>query len=1500
MDSDNIKKNKTVEKVASLFRYIYELNKLRKKTILNVKDYEWSLFVNNLPDDSENVKLYYRDRVEDDTIDIEHDIILSVHKPEFQSCPNPPDTLSKWLRYGWDDFHKVAECFPSLSYKKYNPVTAADELVSINFADDSIRVSDFENWLKFRDIWAANQKRIEAVRNLFITLYSEYYALKRDAETKEIIVANGIFCDAENRSVCHPLLTHRVKLDYDPDKNIMYIRDTDAESELYTDVLQNLSEINLSDINELRESLLENDYHPLDRNDTPDFLKILIRQLSSDSIFSAEGVPDKWQQHNRFLMYLNPCFIIRKRPDGTLKAIEKINEAITDGCDIPSTLVDLVDGGKIEVSQEFHEYSIEEQLAEVGGESIDVLLSKAANREQLEIAKRIEKYNAVLVQGPPGTGKTHTIANLAGYFIAQGKSVLITSHTSKALSVLKEKLVAGLQNLCVSLIDDNNKDMERAIDGITDYMSRTTSFELKRDMDSLAEERRFIIKRLGEVRRNIYRILHQESESIVYRGEGITPSAAARFVNENKEKLNYIPGRVHKEAEMPLSFDELIELYRSNGDISEYVQMELACELPAPDELLSPNEFTELCKNLSCLEEKLALTNKQADVRVSNLPEQQGVMISLTSGDCLVKYPDNNLLKDLLEYCNNYSDIEEWKRAVAADGKAGGGYRERWLTLIEQINTVNKLGAEFANRGLGKDIEIAEGTDLHSVLPLLHKVKGFFDKDGKLPFGFKLFYSDCNKALQSVLINGVKPASSSDCAVIINYIELELARNICGKYWENLLVPYGIAEFSHLGVEPERKAGKYVEPIKYFLDWHKNECQVFLDKVKAVGFPEKEICGISDLDSEQDIINKQLNAIHNVIPAYCKILLDINTIEEYKSNFEKLSEKISCGSRINSTILQKLNTAVINRDSESYRESYSALSEVYEKYNLQIKRNEYIKRMEPYAPDWAEAIRNRIEIHGESAVPHDVEDAWKWKQLSLIVEEITSVSLEQYQEESRQLSKQYRNATAKYAEKSGWYHLLKRTEENLDLKQALQGWKQIVKKIGKGTGKNAPMYKAEARRKMVHCQKAVPAWIMPINKAMETLNPSENKFDIVIVDEASQSDISSLAILYMGKKLIIVGDDKQVSPMAIGLENEQIKNLRDMYLHEEIPNRINYDAKTSIYDIAMTTYQPLMLREHFRCVPDIIGYCNNLSYDGKILPLRSASSSTLLPAIINYRVDGTRDGKNKINEKEAEVIVELIKKCIAKPEYDGKTFGVISLLGDEQAKRIQALIERNLPPKEIEERRILCGNSANFQGDERDVIFLSMVDSADGDGPLSLMGYGTDDAYRKRYNVAVSRAKDQLWVVNSLDPSIDLKAGDLRKGLLEYAKDPHAATVRKAEIERKADSPFEIAVVTELTNRGYHIIQQKEVGAYRIDMVAVCGEKEVAVECDGERWHSSSEQIRRDMERQAILERLGWYFIRIRGSEFYRDKEKVIQRVVDELEKQGIMPEAMLMKTNRL
>lgn len=92
-----------------------------------------------------------------------------------------------------------------------------------------------------------------------------------------------------------------------------------------------------------------------------------------------------------------------------------------------------------------------------------------------------------------------------------------------------------------------------------------------------------------------------------------------------------------------------------------------------------------------------------------------------------------------------------------------------------------------------------------------------------------------------------------------------------------------------------------------------------------------------------------------------------------------------------------------------------------------------------------------------------------------------------------------------------------------------------------------------------------------------------------------------------------------------------------------------------------------------------------------------------------------------------------------------------------------------------------------------------------------------------------------------------------------------------------------------LVASGYRVQPQWPVGAYRIDLVVEGNTRRLAVECDGEQWHTP-EQLDRDLERQAILERLGWVFIRIRGSLFFRDPDAAMAPVFSKLDHLGIEP----------
>jgi very-short-patch-repair endonuclease len=151
------------------------------------------------------------------------------------------------------------------------------------------------------------------------------------------------------------------------------------------------------------------------------------------------------------------------------------------------------------------------------------------------------------------------------------------------------------------------------------------------------------------------------------------------------------------------------------------------------------------------------------------------------------------------------------------------------------------------------------------------------------------------------------------------------------------------------------------------------------------------------------------------------------------------------------------------------------------------------------------------------------------------------------------------------------------------------------------------------------------------------------------------------------------------------------------------------------------------------------------------------------------------------------------------------------------------------------------------------------------------------------------RVQDQMWLVHSLSAQTDLKPDDLRRQLIEYLEDPSHLVRALEEKNKRTESVFERDVLKGLVRAGYRVTPQWRVGAYRIDLVIEANEKRMAVECDGDRYHPL-DNLGQDMERQAVLERMGWVLSRIRGSEFFRDADRAMAPVFAKLESLDIVP----------
>ena len=1438
--------------IIALYQYIAEVVKSIKTEKKDIHNEEWCYFLEELPKYS-GITLNYLDNKNN----LANQKILQVEKLPFLEPLAIDKELLEWISGDWGDYKSPIKLLSEKIIKEND----ASKVVNISKKEKEI----LDKLLKDRKLWVEEQKKIEVVRNLFDTLYNKYLVLDRDSDTLELVVANGLV-KVPNEDICYPILLKKVNFSIDTEKNIISITDASDNDfitqELYLNFLAEVENINLDKVFYLEDKIVENNIHPISKNDTiKDFFREFIHNLNPRAQFIEDL--DKKNKESVITIEWKPILFIRKKDDGKVEAINNIIKDIENGGEIPEYLSELV--GVIGSDKRAVE------------PIPDILFTKETNNEQIEIIKSLYSHRAVVVQGPPGTGKTHTIANLLGHFLAEGKNVLITSQTKKALDVLKEKIPTDIQDLCISMLDDDSSDLGNSVESISEKLGYLNLETLKNEYEEIENQRNELKEDIKNIKRKIFNIKYQESHPIIYNNESITLREAGEFLRKNQRELDRIPGIVSSGVTCPINNENLTFLKSGyKKSVSKEEEKEIELGLNKLSDFWTLEEFKEMLENKKEIMSRLDLLLKNKKYHINDN----------------LFYVDDKMLIDLDKF-KNYSgidkiipedlkSIEDWKKDVCIAGTENSGDRKIWLEFIKDIRRLYDLTNMTKDQLFKKEV-VYKDIDVSTAKKLIIGLKKGIERPG---FFFKHRLRKARKQISDkVTINNRILETLYDCNVALEYTTLIELKENTKNTWNILMTGNSLLENSN-NKNLYKQLYSYADQMEYLLNWYDREKKTFLHKIENAGFEKLNI----NKTEGNPIYVDEVNQIFDFIPSLEELIAIGKIALEYREVDTKRSEylvKIENIIKENSHLGREIKNAILNENIDKYSETLEKLRVLSEKEVLYKKYKDLLHNVKAVANSWGEELENGL--FNEKI--ENIYNVWRYKQISQKLKELAEKPYFNLQADILEKTEELKKLTIDLVTKKAWYNIIKFLEEkdNLAISQALKGWKQTVQKIGKGTGKNTNIHKKNAKEKMLLCQKVVPAWIMPLNKVFDTLNPVENKFDIIIIDEASQSDISSLILLYMAKKIIIVGDDKQVSPSDVGVNIDKINMFRRKYIKGKVANDDLYGIRASLYSIVSTTFQPISLREHFRSVPEIIGYSNRTSYDNQILPLRDSNSSILKPAIIDYKVNGRRDEKSKINRVEAETIVSLIEACLAMKEYKNSTFGVISLLGDEQAELIQDLIVKRIPATEIENHKILCGNSASFQGDERDIMFISLVDSSEENKSLRLVGEGVEGAIRKRYNVAISRAKDQLWIVHSIDKN-SLKEGDLRKELFEYIDSLKENAFDKTAIENITASDFENEVARHLLEKNYTIKQKWRVGSYDIDMVAIYDDKKIAIECDGKTLNHTEEEVIANLEEQEILERCGWEFIRVRASEYFRNPEKAIKDLIIQLDDKGVYP----------
>ena len=219
-----------------------------------------------------------------------------------------------------------------------------------------------------------------------------------------------------------------------------------------------------------------------------DAIQIFVDRIRDDGNWQSIDKQSKpIEIPKRPTVYLTPALLLRKRNTKSLAALyEKIIQNVNladDAIDIPSIndIIDLAQGQEL-------------------GASLDdgtIYFPKKFNDEQIDIIEKMRRSNKVLVQGPPGTGKSHTIANLICHLLANGKKVLVTAYTKRALEVLKHQLPQDFQNLTVNLLSGDSasiQDLNNSVNAINDKLASITNISIYKEEIEKQESKSFEIK----------------------------------------------------------------------------------------------------------------------------------------------------------------------------------------------------------------------------------------------------------------------------------------------------------------------------------------------------------------------------------------------------------------------------------------------------------------------------------------------------------------------------------------------------------------------------------------------------------------------------------------------------------------------------------------------------------------------------------------------------------------------------------------------------------------------------------------------------------------------------------------------------------------------------------------------------------------------------------------------------------------------------------------------
>ena len=421
-----------------------------------------------------------------------------------------------------------------------------------------------------------------------------------------------------------------------------------------------------------------------------------------------------------------------------------------------------------------------------------------------------------------------------------------------------------------------------------------------------------------------------------------------------------------------------------------------------------------------------------------------------------------------------------------------------------------------------------------------------------------------------------------------------------------------------------------------------------------------------------------------------------------------------------------------------------------------------------------------------------------------------------------------------------------------------------------------------------------PCLMMSPLTVSQLLDPAQFNFDYIIFDEASQLTTEDcIGSMIRGKRLIVAGDEQQLPPTSF------FKSVTEPSEDDYSDDDEKEDLESILVECQTSSFPKCMLKWHYRSKDEhLIAFSNKHLYRELYTFPSSVEVSDITGIKWHYYENTEHNEKNALQAEArmvAKAAIEHAKRTLAVATFN---VNQKSLIEDE----INELLKTEKDCMDFFDDKktepFFVKNLESVQGDERDVIFISMGTFKNQNGVLDMRSFGpiNRDGGERRLNVLITRARYKLEIFSAIrygdfkDEKLKTEGVKLLKQYLEYAERGEVALFAdtKTELDDKFDSPFEEAVCRGLRKAGYTVKTQVGCSGYRIDM-AIRDEKNpgeflLGIECDGRTYHSSATARDRDRLREEVLRKLEWKIYRIWSTDWFKNPQRELDRLIKYIE----------------